>query len=215
MAIQTPPEQVLAKNVVATGGSFEEYLERYAADFCEWVGGKVIKMSSSHEYHDILNRYLTILLEAYFEMRPIGRTRRGPFVMKQPAPLSVREPDIQVILNSNPHELTPTYMDGPADICIEVVSPESVSRDHCEKFEEYEKSGVREYWIVDRLHKECRFYRRDEAGQFVPFKEDAQGNYQTPLLPGLVVQVATLWGADLPGPGAIVQAVQTMLKDVR
>ena len=42
-------------------------------------------------------------------------------------------------------------MNGAADICIEVISPESVIRDRGEKFEEYERGGVGEYWIFDYL----------------------------------------------------------------
>jgi Uma2 family endonuclease len=202
----------ISGEVIATGVSFEEYLERYAADHCEWVGGTVIKMSPIHDFHDVIVRYLAILFETYFELRPIGLIRQDPFLMRLPAINVSREPDIQVILSSNPHELTPTYMNGPADICIEVVSPESVSRDHGEKLSEYEKGGVGEYWIMDYLHRECRFFRLNAEGQYVRISEDVDGNYTTPLLPGLVLHVLTLWQANLPGPLAIGQAVQAMLK---
>lgn len=57
---------------------------------------------------------------------------------------------------------------GPADICIEVVSEERIARDHGEKFAEYEKAGVREYWIVDPLRDTCRFNRLNEAGVYIP-----------------------------------------------
>jgi Uma2 family endonuclease len=213
MAVNTPSARTVSGGIVATGISFEDYLEQYAADFCEWVEGNVIQMSPVHDYHDGMTLYVATLLSAYFELKPIGRIRREPFVMKQTAPLSGREPDIQVILNTNPHQLTPTYMDGPADICIEVVSPESVTRDYGEKFEEYEKSGVREYGIKDYLHRECRFFRLNDQGHYVHYTEDAEGNYRTPLLPGLVLHVPTLWEANLPGPIAIGQAVQAMVKN--
>lgn len=212
MAVNESPVRPVSGEVIATGVSFEDYLERYAADFCEWVEGNVIKMSPVHDYHDDITYYAATLLSAYFELKPIGRVRRAPFVMKQPAPLSGREPDIQVILNTNPHQLTPTYMDGPADICIEVVSPESVARDHGDKLSEYEKSGVGEYWIFDPLHRECRFFRLNQEGVYIRHSEDAAGNYQTPLLPGLILHIPTLWQSNLPGPAAVVEAVKAMLK---
>lgn len=62
---------------------------------------------------------------------------------------TVREPDVQVILDNYPGEFTEIGMIGPADICIEIVSPESVTRDRGEKFSEYEQAGVTEYWIID------------------------------------------------------------------
>jgi len=202
----------LSGEIVATGVSLEEYMERYASDFCEYVDGDVIALSPIHDYHNKLSVYLIILLSAYFELKPIGTIRHDPFVMKLSKINVARELDIQVILNTNPGTLTETYMDGPADICIEIVSPESVDRDHGDKFMEYEKGGVREYWIVDRIRHEGRFYRLNEQGIYIRQTEDADGNYRTPNLPGLVLHVPTLWQENLPGPGAVVQAVNAMLE---
>ncbi len=61
------------------------------------------------------------------------------------------------------------------------------------------------------LRSEALFYRLNTAGVFVRQPEDAEGNYRTPLLPGLVVHVPTLWQEKLPGPGAVVRAVEAML----
>jgi Uma2 family endonuclease len=198
-------------DVIATGVSFEEYLERYASDYCELVQGFVIKMSPETLDHDKKLRYLTRLLETYFELRPIGQVVDAPFVMRVKRVDVSREPDLQVILHSNPAELTNTYMNGPADICIEIVSAESISRDHGDKFLEYEKAGVPEYWILDPLRNETRFYRMD-AGRYIPFYPDAEGNYRTPALPGFVLHVPTLWQEELPGPIAVGHRVQAMLK---
>jgi Uma2 family endonuclease len=204
--------QVTAE-IIATGVSFEEYLDKYAGDFCELVEGNVIKMSPIHEDHDKLTRYLASLLDAYFEIRPIGQIRIAPFVMKISSDSPKREPDLQIILNTNLGELKPTYMDGPADICIEIISPGSVDEDRGKKFTEYEKGGVGEYWIFDPIHKEALFYRLNAEGIYAPQQADADGNYRTPALPGLVLHVPTLWQEQLPGPIAVAQAVQAMVKE--
>lgn len=202
---------ILTEEITAHDVTFEKYLEDYAADFCEFVGGTVVKMSPIHERHDLLTRYLALLLEAYFDLRPLGRIRQAPFVMRLLAVDVAREPDIQIILHTNPHALTPTFMDGPADICIEVVSPESVERDHGQKFVEYEKGGVCEYWIIDSLRSESRFYRLNAEGIYLPVELNEQKQYQTPLLPGLMLHVPTLWQNPIPGYAAIGRAVQAML----
>ncbi len=199
--------------VVATGVSLEEYMARYAAQHCEWVEGVVIKMTPAGLEHNNLIKYLATFFDVYFELKPIGRTLLPPFVMRLEAfPNRRREPDLMVVLKTNPHELKDTYMDGPADICIEVVSEESGERDHGEKFIEYEKGGVPEYWIIDHLRRETRFYRLDENGRYARQTEDTHGNYRTPALPGLALHVATLWQDDLPGPGATYEAVKVMLE---
>lgn len=201
----------LNNNVIASNVSLEDYMENYAANHCEWVEGYVIQMSPSSIEHTDLLKYLVHLLDAFFEFRPIGRLIVQPFVMRLPAfPNRRREPDLLIVLNSNPHKIERTFMDGPADICIEIVSEESVERDHGDKFNEYEQGDVPEYWILDPLRNEARFYRLNADGRYIRQGEDAQGNYRTPALPGLTVHLSTLWQEKFPGPvatGAIVQAM--------
>lgn len=204
------PWEYRPEEIVATNVPFDTYLARYAANFCEWDNGVVMKMSPLHERHDLMTRFLALLLAAYFELNPIGLIRQAPFVMVLIDQSYSPEPDLQVILKTNPHELTPTRMNGPADICIEVISPESVDRDRGRKFAAYERGGVREYWLIDPLRDEALFYRLNDDGIYLPQVPDADGNYQTPLLPHLRLHVPTLWQESLPGPAATVQAVQAM-----
>lgn len=202
-----------AGDIIATNVSLDVYMADYAADHCEWVEGYVIKMAPAELKHNDLIGYLYALLNAYFEFTPLGRTVLQPFVMRLPAfPNRRREPDLIVVLNDNLPNLRPTYMDGPADICIEIVSEGSVERDYGDKFVEYEKGGVKEYWTLDPLRDESRFYRLNEAGRYMRYAEDAQGGYRTPALPGFVLHVPTLWADRLPGPAATVELVKLMLK---
>jgi len=199
-------------NIIAFNVSLEDYMEHYAADHCEWVEGMVIKMSPSSMKHNLLIYFLYQLLQAFFELRPIGRVIGQPFVMRLPEfPRRRREPDLIVVLDTNSNELKNTFMDGPADICIEVVSEDSVDRDHGDKFSEYEKGGVPEYWIIDPIRKEPRFYRLDENGIYIR-QTEVDGYYRTPALPGLALHIPTLWEENLPGPAATVKAVQAMLE---
>jgi Uma2 family endonuclease len=198
--------------IIATGVSFEEYMEKYAGDFCELVGDKVIKMSPATSDHVLLSGYLFGVFGAYFELNSIGLVMTAPFVMKTSAEARRREPDLQIMLKTNPGMLNPTYMDGSADICIEIISPGTEDTDRGEKFVEYEKGGVAEYWIFDPLRKETLFYRLNTEGVCEPQYADENGNYRTPALPGFILRVPTLWARPLPGPAAIVKAVEAMLK---
>lgn len=92
------------------------------------------------------------------------------------------------------------------------VSPESVARDYGDKFAEYEQAGVREYWIVDSLRLECRFHRLQSEGYYATVLPDDNGDYRTPLLPNLVVNVDSLWLDPLPGVVGIAEQVKTMFK---
>lgn len=191
--------------------SAEEYMAHYAHDFYEWDDGRLVKMAPIQLRHAKLVSYLQKLLEAYFTLRPIGDVVGEPFVMRLDSVKGYREPDLQVILHTNPGQFTPTAMIGPADICIEVVSPESGDRDYGKKFLEYEKAGVREYWIVDPIRKAARLNRLTPDGIYADISPDAEGDYETPLLPGLKLHVPTLWAEPLPDILQIVEAVRAML----
>ena len=200
-------------DVIATGVSLEDYMEHYAAEHCEWVEGMVIKMAPGTLKHNSLLYYLYKVLDWYFTLNPIGQVIGQPFVVRLPEfPKRRREPDLIVVLNSNPHELKNTYMDGAPDICIEIVSEESTVRDHGEKFAEYEAGGVPEYWILNSLREESRFYRLNDQKRYVRQIEDAAGIYRSPALPGLALHLPTLWQETLPDALAIMNAVQAMLK---
>ncbi|MCC7450070.1 MAG: Uma2 family endonuclease [Anaerolineae bacterium] len=196
---------------VLTGITADEYMARYAEDFYEWVNGKVVKIPPITLQHNDITIYLRVLLDTFFAFKPLGQVISAPFVMSLPSVNSKREPDLQIVLNGNLHRLTNTYMDGPADICVEVVAPESVARDHGEKFVEYERGKVREYWIVDPIHHECRIYRINGQGIYARQYEDKQGNYQTPLLLQFVLHIPTLWLESLPDPVAIIDTVRNMV----
>jgi len=192
-----PSGEVIAENV-----SPEEYMEKYAALFCEYVRGYVVKMSPVHKLHNDLTKFFVVLFELYFSKTKLGVIQTEPFVMKL-SPKIRREPDLMVILNDNVPNLKPTFLDGPADICIEVVSPESKVRDHSEKLEEYEQGGVTEYWILDA--------RLSDAGHYVAH-QTINGDYRTPLLPDFALNVPTLWQEQLPDAGEIVTMVDTMMQ---
>jgi Uma2 family endonuclease len=199
-------ERLLPEDIVATDVSFEDYLDHHAEHHREWINGVVVKTVAISERHDELYSFLRRMLEAYFAFNPIADVRGEPFVMKLPT--RGREPDIMVIMHNNPHARRKTYLDGPADIVIEIVSRGSERTDLGDKFVEYEQGGVREYWIVDHLRRRTFFYRRNEEGLFILFTEDADGSYTTPLLPKFRLHVPTLWKSMLPNILEVVELVR-------
>jgi len=201
-----PGGRILAENVSA-----EDYMARYAEDGHEWVRGYVIAMSPSTIQHKLLIKYLEQVLDAYFSLRPRGLVAGENFVMRLDKVEARREPDLFVVLGDPAGRIEATYIDGPADICIEVVSEESSQRDYGEKFTEYEAGGVPEYWIIDPLRKETRFHRLSDAGTY-QLVTPIEGVYTTPLLPGLRLSLDALWREPLPNVVEIVASVRADLE---
>lgn len=197
-----------AGEIVATDVSHEDYLERYCDTLCEWVDGFVVKSGSSYDFHDELKGYFLNMLSAYTSLRPMARVKHYPFMLYLEK--SSRQPDLMVILNDNP-AFTNLGVQGRADICIEVVAPNTVIRDHVEKLGEYEQGGVTEYWIIDWMKHETRFYQLNDMRTYTRIPLDEHSRYHCKVLPGLWVHVPTLWRVPLPNYFDIGRAVQDML----
>ena len=58
------------------------------------------------------------------------------------------------------------YLDGPADLVIEVVSPGNRGVDRGEKYVEYEQGGVPEYWLLDPERETHEFYQLRANGLY-------------------------------------------------
>jgi Uma2 family endonuclease len=108
-----------------------------------------------------------------------------------------REPDLLFVAQEHLKRLKETHLDGPADLAVEVVSPESVGRDRGEKFYEYAQGGVPEYWLIDPQTKQAEFYQLEEGRYRVAFSGD-EGRYQALVLPDFWLRVEWLWQDPLP-----------------
>lgn len=198
--------------ILASDVSEETYLRYFAHDFCEYAEGVVIKMSPVTDAHDRITYLLRQMMAAYLELRPIGQVRSAPFTLKLPIDSKRwREPDVMLILNSNDGDLQATFFHGAPDIVIEVVSPESVRRDYAEKLIEYERSGAREYWLIDPERQNAQFYRLSEHGKYRAESLNADGEYESAVLPQLRIPVALLWREAPLGPLEAARLVQAML----
>lgn len=205
--IQTPVK-LPSGIIVAVEIDADTFMTDYADSFHEWVGGIVLAMSPVSVQHDDFTRFLRYLLDTYLDRNPIGRTLAAPVVMRLEQ--SFREPDVQLILHDNTGTIGKTGMLGPADLCIEVVSDESHSRDYGDKLAEYEAGGVREYWIIDPLRQWASFYRLQDTGRYAKIDLSAEGVYHTPLMPHFGLPIALLWQDSLPGVSAIAEMVKAM-----
>jgi Uma2 family endonuclease len=98
-------------------------------------------------------------------------------------------------------------LDGPADLVIEIASPDSVGRDRGTKFVEYEAAGVKEYWLIDPLRERAEFYQLDEEGFYRPVSLDVEGVYRSQVIPGFSLKIEWLWQEPLPGPVRVVAEI--------
>jgi len=196
----TPPvNQGTHKTLPEKKLTYEEFLDWCDEDtWAEWVNGEVIMLSPASDRHQDLNDFLIAILRPFVETRNIGIIRSAPFQMKTGPELPGREPDI--IFISVPHRtrLKETYLDGPADLVIEVTSPESGVRDRGEKFYEYEAGGVTEYWLIDPERHQVEFYQLGQDGRYRLAFGGSEGIYYSEVVSGFWLKAEWLWQEPLP-----------------
>lgn len=178
--------------------TYEQFLEWADGVWAEWVDGQVILMPVVHEQHA---RVLTFLVWLFAHATGFGRRGRAfsePFQMRLPELRRGRSPDVFYVRPERQHVLERYYLNGPADIAVEITSPESVHRDRVEKLAEYEQAGVAEYWLIDPERREAQVRVLGPDGRYRLAFAGAAGAYQSPILPRLRLRVEWLW--QEPGP---------------
>jgi Uma2 family endonuclease len=167
--------------------SYEDYRNWTDEDtFSEWVDGEVTVFMPPEQRHQLLSLFLGAVVGLFADLRGLGRILPAPFEMKLRNGRSYREPDLLFVSTPNLARLGDHRLDGPADLVIEIVSPESAARDQREKFAEYAGARIPEYWLVDPREGRQTFrpYRLGEDGIYEDAPLDERGRYYSPALPG-------------------------------
>ncbi len=178
--------------------TFEEFLDWCDEDTrAEWVNGRVVVLSPDNLPHNRVDRFLVQVLGIYVQKHKLGEVFHEGILMKLDAPNSARCPDVMFISNARAEQLRRTYVDGAADLAVEIVSPDSVKRDRSEKFSEYALGGVREYWIIDPDRKTAEFYEIGDDGRYYPVPL-CDGEFRSTVVPGFRLNPGWLWEDPLP-----------------
>jgi Uma2 family endonuclease len=136
--------------------------------------------------------------EIYFQLRQAlaGKTCRV-FI----APLDVRfpkteaaderidtvlQPDVLVVCDLS--RLDHRGVCGAPDLVVEVLSPSTASHDHVWKRRVYERSGVREYWLVHPIDRMITVYRLQDGEYGKPDVMELSGETVVGILPGVAVR---------------------------
>lgn len=161
----------------------------------EFAGGRLIPVAPQSHDHIRKGSFLTALLTAFTEARGAGFAVGDGFAQRLDA-VTVRVPDVAYFRPESLSRVHPTYSEGGADLVVEIVSLDSQARDLGDKFVEYERAGVEEYWIVDPIRRTATFYRLEE-GVYRPISPDPEGRVHSSVLPGFFVRIAWLWNPPI------------------
>lgn len=179
--------------------SFDEFIDWAGPDIdAEWVDGEVVWMSPVSLDAGDVSQFLGTLVRHYVEYHDLGNVYCERVLMRLRSRPSGREPDVLFVAKGRRSILKKKYVDGAADLAIEVICEESRTRDRVEKFQEYAHAGVREYWIIDPDNETAELYQLDDNGNYKLIPASDSGVYHSAVLIGLWLKPAWLWQKPLP-----------------
>jgi len=160
----------------------------------EWVEGEVLFMAPVSFRHADLSAWLLSIIRMYARRKDLGVAVGGEFYVR----LANRRrlPDVLFVSKSHLSLLKENHLEGPPDLIMEIVSPESESRDWREKYLEYQRAGVLEYWIIDPTSRRVEAYTLS-GGKYVAFVEQ-EGTLPSAAIPGFYLRPQWLWQDPLP-----------------
>jgi Uma2 family endonuclease len=193
----------------------EAEYERWALsqERCEWVDGEVVLKMSVSEDQDEIQALMMTVIRLIVERRKLGRVYGANFTtrLKLPNKIARRDPDVMFVSNESASVRHKTYLEGPPDLAVEVVGPESQFRDFHEKFAEYEEAGVREYWIVSPLGDSIDLFVRDATNKFARRDPDAEGRFHSIVIAGLWFDPKDLFAAERPNAITLLKKIDPSL----
>jgi Uma2 family endonuclease len=181
---------------------YDEYQIRFLDNkFVEWIDGEAVVFPLPTTRHQEVRGHLSSLIGYFVSVYRTGKVIIGPIEMKLSSTGNARTPDILYVAAENGGHIEEQRVNGAADLVIEIVDTETVSRDRAEKFYDYQTNGVREYWIIDPRPGLARadFWVLDSDGRFRPVPISTDGTYQSTVLPNFKLNVNDFYKGDLPG----------------
>ena len=179
--------------------TYADYLTWKFDEYVELIRGKIFKMAAPSRIHQKISSNLHHEIRIFFAQNPC-EVYAAPFDVRlkrldkltQKEVTTVVQPDICIICDKK--KLDDRGCDGAPDLVIEILSPGNTKKEMNQKFEVYEESGVKEYWLVNATDKNIFIYRLNEAGKYVgiqPLTEDNSAT--TPIFEGMNIDLKKIF----------------------
>jgi Uma2 family endonuclease len=179
-------------------------------DFCvlvkdgqkaDLIDGVIYMASPDNNDANRLCVWLLTLMEMFVDEKDLGDmfVNRSAFRLDES---NSPEPDVAFVRKERLHLVQRGFTDGPPDLALEIVSPESVERDYTKKRLQYQRAGVLEYWIVDELEERLTLLRLASGGRYREVRP-RKGVLTSEAMPGFWVRPEWLWQRPRPKLAAV------------
>ena len=173
--------------------TYEDYNKLPEGAPYQLIGGKLVMTPSPIPYHQELSRDLGFKLFTFVRENDLGHVYYAPLDVYF-SETDVYQPDILFIHKKRVEIIGKTKIEGSPDIVFEILSPSTAYYDLRKKFRVYEKSGVKEYWIVDPDLKRIEVYENEKFTYKIFSEAENKGRVSSSVLKGFEVELVALFG---------------------
>jgi len=170
----------------------------------EWVDGEVQEMNAVASDHADLTLFIILLVGGFVAENELGKVWAEPFQVRLPEQRRRRSPDLFYASKDRLHLAKGTEFNGAPDLIVEVLSPDSQTRDRHVKFMEYERAGVKEYWLADPMSRTFDAFTLSPSGRFIPMPLE-NGKVYSAVLKGLYFRQEWVYLLKFPKPAALIR----------
>ena len=147
--------------------NFQRYLEFANEDLdCELLDGMLVIHLPASFMHENIFSFLLTVLKLYTEQNALGTVIGSRFSMKI-SELWAPEPDIMFIAKNNPSQINETFLNGPASVVFEILSPSTRKEDIQKKLPQYLCAGVEEIWIIDPINQKVEIHSSENIFSYL------------------------------------------------
>lgn len=125
----------------------------------ELLNGEIVMMSSPSVNHYQISLNIVLAFQTYLKGKTCRAFGDGVDVYLTENDRVI--PDAMIVCNKN--IIRPDGIHGAPDLVVEVLSPSTAKRDIGYKKDLYEKSGVKEYWIVEPNVRSVEVYHLSDG----------------------------------------------------
>ncbi len=171
----------------------KDYMSTPEGTRYQLLDGEMILAPSPTQTHQRLLANLYRLVFAFVAEAELGRVWFGPLDVVL-SNHDVAQPDLMFISNERASVITEANIQGAPDLVVEILSPSTAEYDQGYKRALYARHGVKEYWLVDPDAETVEVLALGEEG-LSPYQVFGTGQtLESPLLEGLSLELANLFG---------------------
>lgn len=172
--------------------TYEDYAKLPEGAPYQLIGGELVMTPSPVPYHQIISRRIGFELLKFNEQKNLGEIIFAPMDVYL-SEIDTFQPDIIFISNERLNIIGEKKIEASPDLVIEILSESTAYYDLRHKKRVYEKTGVKEYWIVDPMEKSIEVYENIN-GEFKLFSQSIEkGRVNSKLLEGFKVEIERIF----------------------